>query len=195
MLDNRAKVERVMNDPDKVFRILLGKIWNCFQGWRFWNTLVFKYKLKNNLVLLFPSLDHRSNYYGLLYLEQLLIKTESSSALLLSVDVGVIAASKVFTTHILSADKIKQKQAEQLLCYYSLEPFDKRFFVVSMTDPYDRKNTDKLIGRNGTTIDEIMALGILRLDSYHKEKPPIYYGNDPLILKFLDTKEFAEYES
>lgn len=173
-------------------RTLNKKIYGAMRGYLYWHHLVKKLKLKNNVVLFFPDIKHNWNYYALLYLEQLITYTNSSSAIILTVDKRVEIVASLFSSHISYAKTISNKDAQHLLDYCSLGPFDDRFFVISLNKPFGR-NADKLIGKNGTSVAEIIALGIYRLPEFTEELLLVYRGNDSVISDFLNVKEFNIY--
>lgn len=173
-------------------KIMHKKTRSAISGYFIWRRLIRKYKLKNSVVLFFPSSEHSCNYYALLYLEQLIMHTNSVSAIILTTDDRVKIAAPYFSPNIAHIVKLSDKQAQNLLDYYSLGPFDNRFFVISLDKPFGR-NADKLIGKNGTTVAEVISLAIYRLPKFIEEKPPVYSGSDPTLAEFLDTKEFDVY--
>lgn len=173
-------------------KIMHRKTCSAMRGCFIWHRLIRKYKLKNNIALFFPSTEHSCNYYALLYLEQLITHTNSGSAIILTVDEHVKIAAPFFSLRIAHVVKISEKDAQNLLDYYSLGPFDNRFYVVSLNKPFGR-NADKLVGKNGTTVAEIISLAVFRLPKFIEEAPPVYSGSDPTLTEFLDTKEFSVY--
>ena len=183
-----------MDKKGSICGILHRRVYSAIQGWQIWRKILKKYRPTNSVVMLFPSTDHRCNYHALLYLEQLLEQTGSNSAVLVSVDPNVIAVAHVFSQNVKGSMQISREQAEKLLCYYNMDFFDRRMVVCSLNEPYSRC-ADKLIGVNGTTVGEIMVLGVFGLSKYTKESVPVYRGNDPIILNFLNTKEFHGNES
>ena len=183
-----------MDKAGNASRELCKRIADAIQGWHLWRKILRKCKAENSIVMFFPSSDHRCNYHALQYMGQLLEQTGSSSVIIASVDPSVIVSSKVFSNKIKETMQLSQRQVEKLLRYYSVEPFDRRLIVCSLNEPYGR-DTDKLIGVNGTTVGEIMTYGVFGLAKYVKEPAPVYKGNDPTILKFIDTKEFHKNES
>lgn len=176
-----------------VRRILRHKISCAIRGQRLWHRITQKYDPKRESVaVLMPTLSHSYNYHALLYLDQLIENIGKKSAIVLSPDQSAVAAAQFFSERIRKAMVITDKQAEQLMCFYTIFPYDFLFFVASLNEPYGRTG-DKIVGKNGTTVGELMALGVFKLPEFRKEIPPTYQGDDEQISRFLDTKEFDEY--
>ena len=168
------------------------KTHSALKGCFFWHRFIKKYKVGNDVVLFFPSSEHSCNYHALLYLEQLISHTNSASAIILTADEDVAAAAPVFSRRISHIVKISEKDAQNLLDYYSMDPFDNRLYVISLDKPFGR-NADRLIGMNETTVAEIISLGVFRLPKFVEEEMPSYQGSDSVLKKFLDTSKFGEF--
>ena len=109
-------------------------------------------------------------------------------AVIVSVDPVAAKAAKVFSDKVLATETISRKKAEQLMQFYCLYEFDERFVVASLDEPEGR-NAYRLIGKNGTTASELIAIGVYRISQFEHEGPPSYVGSDMEIIDFIKRGE------
>ena len=174
---------------DRELRIQMRKnLFRSYKGWYHWHRLTRKYSLDNTAVVLLPSMDREYNYNALLYLNQMLEQRNFSKALILTFDPAVIRAARLFSEKICEVENFSRKKAEDLMQYYCLYEFDSRFMVASLEEPEGR-NAYKLVGKNGTTVAELMAIGVYKISQFEHEDPPAYAGHDPEILNFLKRSD------
>lgn len=164
----------------------LYKMFEAYKGWWLYHRIIKKYQAGNTKIVLMPSFKWEYNYYALLYLDQMILQQKYDSALLLAVDKEPLLAAKIFSKKILATHKITRKQAKSLLQFYCLYDFDPRFVVASLDEPEGR-NGSRMIGKNGTTIEQMFAVGVYKIPNYKKEKEPVYCGNNKRILHFLKS--------
>ena len=43
-----------------------------------------------------------------------------------------------------------------------------------------------LLGKRGTTQEEIFVIGVYHVYPFYRPEPPVYQGNDPVIKNFLE---------
>ncbi len=168
----------------QVRRQLYKNLFKSYQGWYRWHKIVKKYKLGNTAVVLLPSNDREYNYNALLYLNQMLAVRKFDNAVILTYSNVVIKSAALFSEKILGVEDFSRKYAEQLMQYYCLYEFDKRLIVASLDEPNGR-NGRTLIGKRGTTIEEIFVIGVYRVYPYEQLIAPKYEGSDEEILRFL----------
>ncbi|WP_411678498.1 hypothetical protein [Caproicibacter sp.] len=177
-----------MTEEINLRKTLRRNLRKAYQGWYLWHCLVKKYRLQNTAVVLMPSENRDYNYYALLYLDQMLEKKGFKSAILLTHDDAVVKSASLFSAKIEAVQPFSREQAEKLMQFYSMFEFDVRFLVASLEEPAGRNSTG-LIGKKGTTAEEIFAIGVYGLLPLKKEKPPQYSGNNPAILSFLKINQ------
>jgi hypothetical protein len=83
-----------------------------------------------------------------------------------------------------------RKKAEELMQFYCLYNFDRRFFCASLDEPYGR-NGSRIIGARGITAEEIFVIGVYRTYPYKQLPPPKYMGNDAGIIELLKQGDIA----
>ncbi|MEA4924877.1 MAG: hypothetical protein VB084_06135 [Syntrophomonadaceae bacterium] len=169
----------------QVKRQLYKNLFKSYQGWYGWHKLVKKYKLGNTAVILMPSCERDYNYNALLYLDQMLLSRKFDNAVILTHSAVVMKSASLFSDKILGVEKFSRKHAEQLMQYYCLYEFDKRLIVASLDEPNGR-NGSVLIGKKGTTLEEIFVIGVYRVYPYNQRPAPKYSGGDKEIEQFLN---------
>ena len=169
----------------QVKRQLYRNLFAAYRGWWQWHKVTKKGVGKNTAVILLPDCNHEINYMALLYLNDMLDSRKYSNALILTHDPGVQKSAALFSNKILSVVPFNRKKAEDLMQYYCLYEFDKRFIVASLDEPNGR-NGSVLIGKRGTTQEEIFVIGVYRVYPFQRPEPPAYRGNDPVIKNFLE---------
>ena len=167
-----------------------GNLLQAYKGWYHWHRLTRKYSLDNAAVILMPSLNKGYNYYALLYLNQMLSQRNFSKALILTFDPAVIRAARLFSEKICGIENFSRKKAEDLMQYYCLYEFDSRFIVASLEEPEGR-DVRGIIGKNGTTVEELMAIGVYGIYPFTKEKDAVYKGMDKRIKRFIEEGKHA----
>ena len=71
--------------------------------------------------------------------------------------------------------------------YYCLYEFDKRLVIASLDEPNGRRGS-ALIGKRGTTKEEIFVIGVYRIYPFERPEAPQYSGDDPDILNLLKAR-------
>lgn len=71
--------------------------------------------------------------------------------------------------------------------FYCLYEFDKRFICASLDEPNGR-NGSALIGKRGTTVEEIFVIGVYRVYPFQRPEAPAYEGMDSGIKLFLEGR-------
>jgi len=173
-----------MNQSREIKRLMRHNLLESYRGWWIWHRLVKRYYLGRTRVILLPSCNTAYNYAALRYVDQMLSLHHYDDAIFLSVDPVISKAAGLFSKNILAVETIARKQAERLMQYYCLYDFDPRFVVASLDEPNGR-NAVGLIGRNGTTVEELVAIGVYQIPNFIKEAVPCYGGNDSDIQAFL----------
>ena len=148
----------------------------AIRGWWIWHKVVKQYRLGCTMVVLLPGFNREYNYAALRYADQMLMHNGYEDVIFLSVDPVVKEAAPVLCSHVRAVEVISRIKAQRLMQYYCLFEFDQRFLVASLEEPNGR-NAKGLVGVNGTTVEELIALGVYRLPEFHKESMPEYCGS------------------
>ena len=109
------------------------------------------------------------------------------NAVILTHDPAVKKCAPLFSKNILRVVDFSRKKAERLMQFYCLYEFDKRFTVASLDEPNGR-NGSALIGKRGTTVEEIFVIGVYRVYPFTRPEAPAYTGDDPEIENFLEGR-------
>ena len=141
------------------------KLISAYRGWWQWHKIIKGKGVEGETaVILLPDCNRETNHLALLYLDDML--------------------KPLFSQNILRVISFNRKKAEHLMQFYCLYEFDKRFTVASLDEPNGR-NGSKLIGKRGTTVEEIFVIGVYQVYPFQRPHPPAYSGNDPEIITFL----------
>jgi hypothetical protein len=169
--EEKKAVEKHLKE---VRRQLYKNLCKAYRGWWYWHCTLKKYKKQNiaqSAVVLLPGSDERDNYLTLLYLDRMLKQHKFAKALILTHSDVVKANAGLFSGNILDIVDCPRKKAEELMQFYCLYNFDKRFFCASLDEPYGR-NGSRMIGAKGISPEEIFAIGVYRIYPYIKQEPP-----------------------
>lgn len=171
----------------QVKRQLYKNLFSAYQGWWQWHKIIKGKGVENTAVVLLPSCDREINHLALLYLDQMLESRRYTNAVILTHDPAVVKSAVLFSKNILRVTSFSRKNAEHLMQFYCLYEFDKRFIVASLDEPYGRKGS-ALIGKKGTTAEEIFVIGVYRVYPFERPEAPLYSGDDPDIKLFLEGR-------
>ena len=178
----------VVSELKEIKKLMRRNLIESYRGWWIWHRLVKRHRLGRTRVILLPSVNRAYNCPALLYINQMLERHGYEDAIILSVDSVVQRAAPLFSQRIRAVETISRRKAERLMQFYCLYEFDPRFVVASLDEPNGR-NAAGLIGKNGTTVEELIAIGVYQLSEFTKEEIPYYKGNDPEIIAFLGEVE------
>lgn len=169
----------------EVKKQLYQNLFASYRGW--WQWFLIK-KTKGygdrTAVLLLPGSNRDINYMALLYLDHMLKDRHYQNVIILAHDLAVQKAAPLFSKNILHMIPFSRKKAEDLMQFYCLYEFNKRFVIASLDEPNGR-NGLALLGKRGTTLEELFVIGIYRLYPFERPAEPIYDGSDPDIMTFL----------
>ena len=184
--EERKRVEKHLR---RVKRQLYLNLISAYRGWWHW---VMINRIKGigsqTAVVLLPSCERGTNYLALLYLDAMLKSRKYVNAVILTHDKAVLKAAFLFSDKILKTVSFSRKKAEHLMQYYCLYEFNKRFIVASLDEPNGR-NGSALIGKRGTTKEEIFVIGVYRVYPFRRPNAPAYNGSDPEVTEFLKAHE------
>lgn len=160
----------------------------AYRGWWCWHRVICAKDVDNTAIILFPSNDMEINYLGLLYLDQMLDLRKFDNAIILTDNEIIKKSSNLFSNRILNVLDVSRRNIDDLIQFYCLYEFDKRFIVASIDDPHGR-NGSRMLGKKGITKEEIFVIGIYKLYPIKRPKRPCYCGSDNDIIKFLSKGE------
>lgn len=176
----------------KVKRQLYKNLIASYRGWWQWVKINrIKGISGSTAVVLLPGCDRETNYLSLLYLDDMLKSRKYANAVILTHDPAVLKSSSLFSQKILKTVSFSRKKAEDLMQYYCLYEFNKRFIVASLDEPNGR-NGSALIGKRGTTKEEIFVIGVYRVYPFTRPEAPGYDGTDSVVKDFLAIHDTLE---
>ena len=176
------------NHLKQVKRQLYRNLAGAYRGWWQWHKVVkIKGVTGSTAVVLLPSCDREINHLARLYLDEMLKSRKFTNAVLLTHDPAVRKCAELFSKNVLRVIVFKRKKAEDLMQFYCLYEFDKRFIVASLDEPNGR-NGSSLLGKRGTTQEEIFAIGVYRIYPFQRPQAPVYRGDDAEIMTFLEGR-------
>ncbi len=136
--------------------ILQELIDKAYRGRESWIQLLEEYGLGNrDYVVLFPAENNTVNPIAIGYVNKL--AKIADKVLVLAYDNEVLNSSEYQDN--VTAIRYEREQAEELMQFYSLYQFTDRLIIVSLDEPEGRCG-GSLIGVNGITLDEMVAIGI-----------------------------------
>jgi len=148
--------------------LLNNKLKEAQQGRDFWLNLKKTYQFgENDYILLMPSQKREYNDTALLYLKQFYNTVKANKIFILTFDPITKQKIEMDFSDIARLVNITREQAEHLMTYYCLTMFTDKLIVISLEEPEGRHGME-LIGKNGLTIDEIVAIGIYGLRDFVK---------------------------
>lgn len=176
------------NHLKQVKRQMYRNLLAAYQGWWQWHKIVKQKGVANTAVVLLPSCEKKTNLLALLYLDAMLKKRKYKNAVILTHDPSVKKSAELFSRNILSVISFSRKKAENLMQFYCLYEFDKRFIVASLDEPNGR-NGSVLVGKRGTTQEEIFVIGVYQVYPFERPCIPVYTGEDQEVKAFLQAAE------
>lgn len=154
--------------------LLKKKIKKCKRARIIWAWLLRKNpKIAHTAIVLMPSFNGEENYYSLLYLDRLVENMRRDNAAIITSDARVARFAQELSQKLIATIQVKKKTMAYLLEYSNLYRFDDRIIIASLSLPKGRGG-DRLVGMNGLTTEEAIALGIYNLSNFQKiEENPL----------------------
>lgn len=160
----------------------------AYYGWWCWFWICRTRGFGNTAVVLLPGDDKEVSYYSLLYLNRMLDKRGYDNAIILTHESATIKAAPLFSDRILAIKRFSRRKAVALMQFYCLYDFNKQFICASLDEPYGR-NGSALIGKKGTTKEEVFVMGIYKLKLDSRPEFPQYSGDDKEIINFIHLED------
>ena len=110
-------------------------------------------------IVVFPEDDCKLNYYGLLYLDERLVRGLKKDAIIVTSNPGVMKAVGLFTNKVKEIIMISDEEMRDLLCLYGVIDTPSPFIVVSMNSPEGR-HADRMLGVKDISMEQIVAIGV-----------------------------------
>lgn len=159
---------------------------SVYCGWSYWRRITKKYHMKDDTAVIFmPSHINEHNLYGLLYLNDYLIKNNFSSAHIFTYDNTIEIVANMFSDKIAGIHIINEKIINNVVKYYSVVYPDPRLTILSLEQPDERKKSLKLLNINNTSVEEIIAIGIYKIFPFVKKNIPEISGLSREVEQFL----------
>lgn len=134
---------------------------------------------------LFPDEDGKVNYYGLLYLDEHLVRNLTKEALIVTSCPGVVKVANLFTPKIRDIVLITESEMDALIAYLKLTENESKFVIVSLSKPATR-NAKNLVGVKDLTVEQIMAVGIYFIIPYRQIIRRFdYSSSDPSAMEIM----------
>lgn len=115
--------------------------------------------------LIFPEHDTEINYYGLLYLDEFLLRSKYGGAVVISADKSVCASSEHFSKNVIATFPVSDDEMAELIDYYALLRFLPDAHVLSLDKPVGRRGTN-LLGKKGLSVEQMIAVGVYLLNPF-----------------------------
>ncbi|MCM1183100.1 MAG: hypothetical protein NC337_06985 [Roseburia sp.] len=180
-----------MNETEKhlraVKRQLYKNLFKAYAGWWEWRKIKKIKGFGNTAVVLLPSCEREINHLALLYLDDMLRSRKHDNAVILTHDPEALKAARLYSDRIIKVVDFSRKKAERIMQFYCLYEFNKKFIVASLDEPYGR-NGSALIGKKGTTKEEVFVIGVYRIYPFERPDEPAYAGEDEDIRRFIGCR-------
>lgn len=134
--------------------------------WKLYNSIPNINK-KETIFLIFPESDKEINYYGLLYLDEFLIKYNLRKAVIITNNNWGVKDLAHYSKKIEKVFVVTCDDVENIVCYYSLYPFMRNIRIVSLDKPDGRRGSN-LLGRNALSKEKLIAMGVYFLIPFKK---------------------------
>ncbi|MBO4568519.1 MAG: hypothetical protein J5674_00825 [Candidatus Methanomethylophilaceae archaeon] len=136
-------------------------------------------------IVVFPENDSKMNYYGLLYLDERLVRNLKKDAIIVTCIPGVMKSVSLFTQKVKDVIMVSEGEIRDLLCLYGVIDTPSPFIVVSLDSPEGR-HADRLLDVKELTMEQMVAIGVYFIIPFR----PIlrrfdYDGEDPEVLDIL----------
>ena len=165
------------------------KIWDkhasCCAGRDIYIDILRRMDIKSTSLMIFPENDPALNYYGLLYLDEYLLRRLKAGAYILSSDPSVAKAYQLFSRNVKGCELVSERDITDIISFYQLIDFEMDVSIVSLDLPPGRKASN-LLGAKDLSLEQLVAIGIYFIIPFEKLISNIEYdGNDSDILKLL----------
>lgn len=170
------------------------EFWNrhasCCEGRKLYNSITKDIDPEETALVIFPEDDYKLNYYGLLYLDEYLVRNLKKNVILVTPNDTVANAVKYFTNKIKTIHLTSKQATFDLISLYNFIDLEYQTVIVSLSLPLGR-NANNLLGANGLSLEQLIAIGVYFLIPFKKLLRKIEYsGEDTKIMMLLSEGYF-----
>lgn len=184
--------DKIIPQKHKVKVFLKQKKKEAAAGRKMFNSILKENKkdklLRNQKIayIVFPTDDQEINFYGLLYLNDLIDFYGYDSFVLLTNQNLVKSAASLLCEKTSKVCSLTDSEMKSIIAYYELLRFSHDVYFVSVDIPNERRGSN-ILGRNGLTKEEFVGIGIYHLLPFRKVQANITYnGEDSELKSFLN---------
>ena len=136
-------------------------------------------------LVLFPDDGGEVGFYGLLYLDEFLVRNLKKEALIVTSNPGVAKVANLFTPKIKDVVVLTDEEMELLISYLKLTEDDSGFTIVSLHHPSTRL-AGNLVGAKDLTVEQLVAIGIYFIIPFRRIVRSFgYSGDDPAAMEIM----------
>lgn len=154
-----------------------------------YNSLRTQINFEDTALIIFPEHNKEINYYGLLYLDEYLVRNLKKNVYIMTCDKTVAQSVALFTSKYHFVQYCSEKEMESLLSLYGLINFEFNLTIVSLKWPTVR-NGEYLVGAKNTSLEMVIAIGIYFLIPYKKISKKISYNGDDVEIHKLISEGY-----
>ncbi len=156
-MELQSKMEQILDEKMKIAK----------NGERVWNKVRKKLFKKNDFILLFPNDKEEILRYGMKYMDAFAIRNSIEGICVCTDSVYVKKNIDRYASSLHQVIELNKEDVDALITYYSYFPFEKNFEIVSFSKPFCR-DASNMIGKNGITEEELIAIGVYKLIPFQK---------------------------
>lgn len=145
----------------------------AWQGRKDWLQFVKGVRFgERDYAILFPSQNRVWNDLALLYADDFAASVKAERLFLLTHDEEVEKKRHQLSRAVTEVIPYSREQAVRLMKFYSLYMFTDQLIIASLNEP-DGRDGERIVGRKGISIDEVFAIGVFRMQQFHKREFPV----------------------
>ena len=153
---------------ESISKLLKQRLYSAAKGKRLFIRFFRKYKKQiKKVFVIFPDHDKKINHYGLLYLDDFLLRNEYKCAVIITSEQNLCDTAKTFSEKIVETVFIPKTKMQNLIDYYAFNPTLQNILIISLEKPQGRNGTS-MIGKKDLSTEQIIAIGIYHLLPYKK---------------------------
>ncbi len=112
--------------------------------------------------LIFCEHDEEINHFGLLYLDEFLLRNDFKRAVIIASELSIKEKSRSYSEKIVETVILSENDMNSLISYYSLPLSHKNVRLISLDKPEGRRGSN-LLGKNGLSKEKMIAIGVYNL--------------------------------
>ena len=168
---NNASAKKHTNNGKCTQMIISKNIWYAIRGRKVWRQLYDSQSINfgTDRIIIIPEEDKRTQYYAMLYLNKLLERLYVSNAVIVTDSQLVSDTIGLFTKKIKSVTQITKKSMDMLL-KYQIVFGNSDIVTIASLDRYTGRLSEGLLGIEGITTEELIAVGVYDLSYFYHVK-------------------------